>query len=446
MTLAPPDRASEANASSGLPARKVCVVRPNVARPEAGANIPLEALSLAGWARHQSPRNVRLIDAAEGRLSLEATCERLVHAAPDVIVISDLGENDADLLPILEAISSRLPECVRVLARQGARPHQTGDDLPPVQFLLTGDVGPGLQKVLTQLDLGTRDFASIPGLSWRTWQGDWKSTPPWHASANLPDSPAPAWDLIHHEGQDLRAALRTSRVCPPDCPTCFGAYGRTIRRRSTTEALNEARLLVLTYGVRHLSIVDEVFDFEPSRAKEFLRGLIALNANLTLYLPAGLRGDRIDPELASLLRQAGLRSCHIEIGSATPRIQQQLGSNLDLPALRKGIEALATQGIRVHGHFGLGYELEDPRQRERTITFAKNSGLHSASFKNQGSGHQGPISRRWVTARFYCNRERMGAWRLWAKDRYETHVEPTLQTWVQKAKGRLQRLRRQTAQ
>ncbi|MFT4647864.1 MAG: anaerobic magnesium-protoporphyrin IX monomethyl ester cyclase [Glaciecola sp.] len=445
MTLAPPDHTSEANASSGLPARKVCVVRPNVSRPVDGEIIPLEALSLAGWARHQSQRAVRLLDAADQHLSLEATCERLVHAAPDVIVISNHGQDPADLQPILEAIASRLPECVRVLAEQGARPHPEGADFPPVQFLLNGDVGPGLQRVLHQLELGTRDFAGIPGLSWRTWQGEWKSTPPWHTSSSLPDSPAPAWDLIHREGQSLHGALRTARVCPPDCPTCHGAYGRTIRRRSTTEALNEARLLVQTYGVRQLSIVDEVFDFEPSRAKDLLRGLIALQADLDLRLPEGLRGDRIDAEMAQLLRQAGLRSCHIQIGSTTPRIQRQLGSNLDLPALRKGIEALAAQGIRVHGHFGLGFEFEDPRQRERTIAFAKSSGLHSASFKNLGSGNQGPVGRRLVAVRFYCNRERLSAWRLWAKDRYTTRIEPKLQTWAQKAKDRIKRLRRQTA-
>ncbi|MDF1839244.1 MAG: radical SAM protein [Planctomycetota bacterium] len=445
MTLAPPDRSSEANASHGLPARKVCVVRPNITGRASGPDIPLEALSLAGWARHQSQRSVRLIDAAGGKLGLEATCERLVHAAPDVIVISDIGYQRADLQPILEAIASRLPECVRVLAERDPRPQPEGSELPPVQFLLSGDVGPGLHQALHQLDLGTREFGGIPGLSWRTWQGEWKTTPPWHATSKLPDSPAPAWDLIHREGHELHAALRTARICPPDCPTCFGAYGRTIRRRPTAEALNEARLLVQTYGVRQLTIVDEVFDFEPTRAKEFLRGLIELEADLELYLPAGLRGDRMDPELASLLRQAGLRSCHIHIGSATPRIQRELGSNLDLPALRQGIEALAAQGIRVHGHFGLGFEFEDPKQRARTIDFAKGSGLHSATFKNQGSGHQGPLKRRLVTVGFYCNRERLGAWRLWAKDRYASRVEPKLNTWVHKAKARLQRLRRQTA-
>ncbi|MCP5022657.1 MAG: hypothetical protein GY930_12895 [bacterium] len=443
MTLAPPDHSSEANASSGLPSRKVCVVRPNVERGSIARSFPLEALTLAGWARHQSLRNVRLVDAVGQQLSLEATCERLVHNSPDVIVLSDHSDDSADLLPILDAIASRLPECIRVLAKQGSRHDGSTEDLPPVHFQLSGDVGPGLQKILQQLDLGTREFTDVPGLSWQTWQGEWKANPAWHAQADLPNSPPPAWDLVHDKGAKLHAALRTSRVCPPGCPTCHGAYGRTIRRRSTTEALAEASTLVQTYGVRELSIVDEVFDFEPTRAKEFLRGLIDLHADLNLHLPAGLRGDRIDSELASLLRQAGLRSCHIDIGSAAARTQRSLGSNLDLPALRQGIEHLAAQGIRVHGQFGLGYATEDPRQRERTIHFAKSSGLHSASFQHKGSGHHSKIKHHWVAVRFYCNGERVGAWQRWAKDCYAKRIEPTLQTWARKAKDRLRRLRHQ---
>ncbi len=442
MTLAPPDRSSEANASSGLPSRQVVVVRPNVERGRQTGNFPLEALTLASWARHQSPRNVRLVDALQDELGLDATCERLVHSAPDVIVISDQGDDSSDLLPILDAIASRLPECIRVLAKQSSRHDESANNLPPVHFQLSGDVGPGLQKILQQLDLGTRDFTGIPGLGWRTWQGEWKTTPAWHVKADLPNSPPPAWDLIHNEGSAPHAALRTSRVCPPDCPTCHGAYGRTIRRRSTAEALDEARMLVQKFSVRELSIVDEVFDFEPTRAKEFLHGLIELSADLILHLPSGLRGDRIDAELASLLRQAGLRSCHIDIGSATPRIQRNRGSNLDLQALRQGIKHLAAQGIRVHGRFGLGYKTEDPRQRERTIDFAKNSGLHSATFKNLGSGHQNRMQHHWVAVRFYCTGERLGAWQQWAKDRYETHIDPTLHTWARKAKDHLRRLRR----
>jgi radical SAM superfamily enzyme YgiQ (UPF0313 family) len=386
---------------------------------------------------------VRWIDAAGETLGLEATCERLVHAAPDVIVICDGGHTASTLRPTLEAIASRLPECVRVLAEQTTRPCDDSKEAPPVQFVLNGDTGPGLQKVLQQLDLGTRDFTDIPGLRWRTWQGEWKSTPAWHTTSNLPNSPLPAWDLVNGTQATLHAALRTARICPPDCPTCFGAFGRTIRRRPIAEVLNEARQLIQRFGSKQISIVDEVFDFEPTRAKEILRGLIALDADLDLRLPAGLRGDRIDDELAGLLRRAGLRSCHIPIGSATPRIQRELGSNLDFAALRQGIAALAYHGIRVHGHFGLGFQLEDPKQRERTVEFARHSGLHSATFQNQGSGHHSPMQTRWVAVRFYCNRERLGAWRLWAKDRYATCVEPTLATWKQKAKARVQRLRKQ---
>ncbi|MCA9000468.1 MAG: radical SAM protein [Planctomycetes bacterium] len=439
MTLAPPDRNHEANASFGLPARKVCVLHPSGVGSR--AQPPHEALSLAAWARHQSQRAVRFLDADRSELGTEATCERLVLAAPDVIVICGQGSDWHPLRTILDAVASRLPECVRILALPGGRAQFEASDAPPVQFVLSGDAGPGLKGVLEQLDLGTRDFGHIPGLGWRTWQGEWHFTPAFHASSDLCAAPLPAWDLLEESEQNQRASLRTARICPPDCPTCHGAFGRTIRRRPVADVLAEARHLVERRGVKQITIVDEVFDFEPTRAKEILRGLIALHADLELRLPAGLRGDRIDSELARLLRHAGLRACHIAIGSATPRIQRELGSNLDLTALRRGIQALAHEGIRVHGRFGLGFELEDPNQRERTVQFALNSELFSASFEDHGSGHCGPLRTGWTTVRFYVHKGRLNAWRTWAKDRYTAGVKPKVASWTKQAKAQLRRLR-----
>ena len=188
--------------------------------------------------------------------------------------------------------------------------------------------------------------------------------------------------------------------------------------------LSEIEYLVCTKNAEHIDILDEVFDFEPERAKAILRGIVALDSDVELRFPSGLRGDRLDSELARLLRQAGLKSVHLNIASASPRVQRLLGTNLDLPALEAGIQHLADQGIRACGHFAFGFDREDPKERERSIEFARRSALHTVKFHAEGPRRHG---NRWsqrlaASARFYAGRERPRVWTAWFTDRGENHL------------------------
>ncbi len=437
MTLAPPDRPErrgpqgpEATPNDWAPNRlRIAVVRQRNSSPKAARGSEREeerewdGLQLLAWARHQRDGKATWIDAQTEWLPDRAIVERLVHARAQVVLVSDDGSQPKALERLLQAIHQGHPHAWLVVAREGGLQGQRPLDIGPYHFLLTGDTGPAAQRVLDHLETRAGDPAHISGLTWRGPDGALHSNPAWHSGATLPEGPPPAWDA-RHSGNERPYAIRTSRVCLPDCPTCHGAFGRTLRRREESAVQREFAALLRDHDAQHITVLDEVFDFEPERAKRILRGWVqalrSMDREVHLHFAHGLRADRMDLELAALLRQAGLRAVDLPIGSASTRIQQELGRNLSLPDVQSGIRLLAQQGIRLRGVFGLGYDREDPTERERSIAFAQRSDLHQVRFEPVGGKRHG---NRWSRHR---------TWKTWVTDRTETTWQPGFEAWVNK--------------
>ena len=427
MTLAHPDRFLVPSATPAL--SRVCVLRPNQGRRNPPEEDLRNALSMAAWAREAEGRSVYWVDAQDARLSLAGATERCLQAQPDAVVVAAGVMHPEKLRWQLESLHQALPNSLLIVAKEQGLAGLPAEDLGHYHFLLCGDTQAGLAQLL---DLAIRRdpqaARSLSGLTWRDQEGNLQHNPAWHADSALPEGPVPAWDLLGQTGQ-TRFPVRTSKVCPPDCPTCHGAFGRTLRRRKPESVLAECQTLVQEFGATGITIMDEVFDFEPEHCQAILEGLAQMPQPLELRFANGLRGDRIEPAMAQLLRRAGLKSVHLPIGSASPRIQQMLGKNLDMPGLELGIQNLASEGIRVRGHFAFGYDREDPRERERSIEFARRSSLHSVRFEPVGKARHG---NRWsdrlaAGARFYAGRERHAAWKSWFEDRGESTWQPAAQ-------------------
>ncbi|MEZ6021763.1 MAG: hypothetical protein R3F17_17220 [Planctomycetota bacterium] len=439
MTLAHPDR--YATLDRGVPARvrRVAILRPRIAGEGPAMVGTFQALDLAAWARQGANRKVYLVDAHAEPLSEGAIIERLAASNPDAIVVCDDGERPAgELGPLLAAVHRGLPLSLLIVAREQGLEGHLPADIGSYHFLLTGDTGEGLRALLQHIETGRREPARISGLVWRDADGHIQGNPAWHVGSDLPASPLPAWDLMPR-GFDGTFALRTARICQSDCPTCHGAFGRTLRRRVIADVLHETQLLASGYGLSRLAVLDEAFDLDPRRAKALLRGWIGQSHRFELEFPRGLRGDRIDRELAQLLRAAGCKAVHLPIGSASPRLQQSLGTNLDLESLERGIAHLAAEGIHVTGRFGFGFEREDPKERARSVEFARRCALHAVEFAPIGARRHGNTwsARLAAHLRFATAPERAGAWRKLLADRNESSWQPALHRTFQAARRML---------
>lgn len=131
----------------------------------------------------------------------------------------------------------------------------------------------------------------------------------------LPDAAglAPALDLHPEPGF---APLLWSRGCPDRCAYCASGLLHPGFRERTSQSIHEEIRTLRKQGVRDLVFADDALLF---RAEELvlpmLRALIDMGAPFRLHAPNALHARRITPEIAGLLKRAGLRTLRLGVES-----------------------------------------------------------------------------------------------------------------------------------
>src|SRR3990172_7000794 len=99
--------------------------------------------------------------------------------------------------------------------------------------------------------------------------------------------------------------LQTKRGCSFGCAYCTYPLveGRKVRLRDPGRAAAEFEAAVKGHGLRHIFIVDNVFNYPAEHAKEFCRELISrrVDAGWSCYLSPAF----VDSELVALMARAG---------------------------------------------------------------------------------------------------------------------------------------------
>lgn len=204
--------------------------------------------------------------------------------------------------------------------------------------------------------------------------------------------PLPAWDLL-----DIRRyfgltnfnrvyayrenmTIMTSRGCPFRCAYCHNVFGLKFRARSPVHVLDEIKALNRQFGVREYLIVDDTFNLNRPRAKEICNGIIDIGIPLKFSFPNGLKADVMDDELIELLGKCGTYRICYGVESASPRILELITRKIDLEKTREVIAKTARESILTHGFFMIGFPTETEEEMHKTIQYAINSKLHTASF------------------------------------------------------------------
>ena len=164
---------------------------------------------------------------------------------------------------------------------------------------------------------GEKSPEGIPGLAYRSPDGQVKVNPVGPVIEDLDRVPLPDWDAVRVTDYHDRAFLlarrpyftaMTSRGCPYRCDFCFqGAHSsHTYRSRSVGRVLEELEILVGRYGVRHVAFQDDVFGLKPgwveSFCEEIQRRGLRFGWNVIVH-PMSFRGRH--RELFAVMKPAG---------------------------------------------------------------------------------------------------------------------------------------------
>jgi len=245
---------------------------------------------------------------------------------------------------------------VRTLKALGVRfivPGGSGFTLMPEELLdvmeldigIVGEGEDSFPELLHRIEARV-PINGMPGLAYR-YKGEFHLNPP-KKIYNLDASPAPDRSLIDNVfylNEGGAGNLQTKRGCSFKCAYCTYPLveGRKVRMRSPAKAAAEFEVAVKEHGLKHIFIVDNVFNFPLDHAKEFCRELIKrkVDAGWSCYLNPAF----VDAELVELLARSGCRGVEFGTDSAVDEVLQALGKGFTSQDIIKSSELCRKAGL-----------------------------------------------------------------------------------------------------
>lgn len=197
----------------------------------------------------------------------------------------------------------------------------------------------------------------------------------------------PAWNLFNlSEYKTTRLIARknpagwleTSRGCPYGCVYCSKeVFGRNFREKSAQRVVDEMEYM-LACGFREIHIADDCFTFNLERAKDICNKIIQRGLKFPWATVTGIRADRVDYELLSLMKKAGCYRVYYGIESGDDKVLKLINKGETCNVIRRAVKISKQAGLEVFGFFMLALPGETEETMRNTINFAKELDLDMA--------------------------------------------------------------------
>ncbi|MBI1910594.1 MAG: B12-binding domain-containing radical SAM protein [Deltaproteobacteria bacterium] len=305
--------------------------------------------------------------------------------------LKDILSADAVGISTITSTSSRAFEIAKLLRKAGKKvfmggPHVTylpDEALQYCDYVIKGEADETIVKFIKALEKGS-GFDTIPGLSYRQ-DGKIHHNKVTSFCKDLDKLPCPDYTVISGmESDGLKrlpiAPIMTSRGCPYDCSFCSvtGMFGQKYRFRSKERVLEELENH-RKFGGKWVFFYDDNFCAHKKRTKELLSAMI--EKGLTPAWTAQVRVEIAkDQELLDLMKKSNCHTVYIGLESVNPETLKAYNKKQSVEDIRDGIRILHKNGIRVHGMFVFGSDLDTTDTIHETVRFAKRNDIETVQF------------------------------------------------------------------
>jgi radical SAM superfamily enzyme YgiQ (UPF0313 family) len=197
-------------------------------------------------------------------------------------------------------------------------------------------------------------------------------------SRTLEGLPPVRRDLIKRHLYLVPNSIVVSRGCPHTCDFCykesFFEGGRSFYTQRVDDALAEIERL----PGRHLYFLDDHLLGNPRFASALFDGMRGMGR---LFQGAGTINSVLAPHLVEKAARAGLRSLFVGFETLNPKnlLEQNKYQNLNRD-YRTAIHRLHDAGVMINGSFVFGMDDDDESVFERTVEWAIEQGIETATF------------------------------------------------------------------
>ncbi len=185
-------------------------------------------------------------------------------------------------------------------------------------------------------------------------------------------------DLIKRHRYLVPNSLVVSRGCPHRCDFCYQESFFTGDKRYYTQSVDTALAEIDRLSGRHLYLLDDNLFGSLRFANALLDGMRGMGR---LWQAGGTVQSVLKPGLMEKAAAAGLRSLFVGFETLNPA---SLQAQRKIPNLKQdyatAVRRLHDLGIMVNGSFVFGMDEDDPSVFERTVDWALDQGIETATF------------------------------------------------------------------
>ncbi len=352
---------------------------------------PLGLMYIASSLRRRGRSDIRIIDMRVKQQVPRDIIRDIQDYSPNIVGLSSLSYEASVVHEIAHNIKELNENCKIVAG--GPYPTSSPERVlrdKNIDYVVLGEGEETMGELVEEMEKGN-DFSEVSGLVFSR-NGEIVFAPPRVYIEDLDSLPFPAWDLIDIENyftvekmnrvyyQKEYMSVFSSRGCPYNCIYCHRIFGKIYRARSPENVVSEIETLYSNYGIQEIDFIDDAFNIDAERAERICDLLIEKDLNLKITFPNGIRGDIISERLLHKMKEAGTYRVVYGIETASPRLQKLIKKNINLKKMQEVISLTDKLKILSHGFFMLGFPTETREELQKTIDYATNSKLLTASF------------------------------------------------------------------
>jgi len=185
-------------------------------------------------------------------------------------------------------------------------------------------------------------------------------------------------DLIRRHLYLVPNSIVVSRGCPHRCDFCYKEAFFQGGKGFYTQTVDAALAEIERLPGRHLYFLDDHLFGNVPFATALFEGMRGMNR---LWQAAGTVASVLRPALLERAVEAGLRSLFVGFETLSPENLREQGKPQNLGRdYRAAIRRLHGLGVMVNGSFVFGMDHDDPSVFERTVAWAVESGVETATF------------------------------------------------------------------
>lgn len=176
----------------------------------------------------------------------------------------------------------------------------------------------------------------------------------------------------------------TSRGCPYQCIYCpvIAAIGTKFRQRSSLSVIEEIDYWYKN-GYKEILVLDDNFTLVRNRLEEICEGLIKKNfRGLSLKCPNGIRADKVDRDLLTLMRRAGFDTIAFGVESASDKVLRSIKKGENIQTIENSVRNACELGFAVDLFFLIGSPKETMEDLRLSFKLARSYPIRNANFYN----------------------------------------------------------------